>query len=297
MSSILFINKLSKEEWSAVVQDSRFDKNYRTIANNQEELAHNLIDRVKQICTQLNRVPPNKITVTDKLKSSVELSDGELRIHPMTFAACKLNRSQLSIEHKELYKELENYIADVDALINQNKSLVEDSKPQCLKSLEYELAAKKLLLQHKPNLEGNLNKYEHIIPSIELDSDIRELMKNSCDFVALKAARSKIEALVKIISVSSLILSFIPLEKVVKNHTPENLYWPLIGCIGLLIATGSWERWKTSERVDHLLAQFIYPEPLAERASSKSWIQLSPEEQISNSKYEFFRGSPLTTYA
>lgn len=268
MANIQFVNTLTDKQWEAVCQDSRFDKNYGKAAGNQRELARELIDRVEKICKQIHIIPPTKVVVTYDMSSELQVSSEELRIHPFTFAACKLDKDHMSWEHQEFYKDLKSI--DVRVLVNQR--------------LQIPISIRNLLLQHKPKLNENLKRYEYIIPSNELDHRMMTLM-DSVGKLCSNSTRTVVEGLLKISCVSAPIFTGIALWWVTNKFTPDDLYWPLVSSLGVLTAKWSWQALKKSETFIPFIIKLAF-KYLNHESLKKSWDRLSPEAQFFSIKYQ-----------
>jgi hypothetical protein len=282
MTGIQLVNTLTNEQWAAVCHDSRFDVNYgEAIASHPESLANELTTRIEKICNQMNIVPPTKVVVTYDVRSELQLESGELRIHPLTFAACKLSSSQMSAEHQELYKKFKNCITNTGVIVSQSKQPIDTKKQQT------RVDNRNLLLRQELKLNEIFKKYQHIVPSDELDHRIMVLMGIEGE-IKPSFSRSAVENLIKISYVSTSILTGIAIGLVANKFTPENLYWPVAGTLALLTAKLSWESLKQGETAIPLLTQAAFKSYFGKNHEllNESWNSLSSEAKLFSAKYE-----------
>lgn len=167
LQQINFIDTLTPERWESLGADKYLTTEYQQ-KYNQEELKKALSDRIKAICAECCLKLPTKIVITenDTAGRVKIMNSGELRIHPLTFLACKLDRTMMNEKQKEMYEKLDKYILAKETTKNINT-----------KAPLYPIATNSILSKYHTMVASDLQEYKCIMPTDVLDEGIKLLLE------------------------------------------------------------------------------------------------------------------------
>lgn len=293
MNSIQFVNKLTPKQWESVYADNHLSDIYHRNNNDPKKLEIEMVNRVRTLCENAHLPIPKKIVVTYELNDAVKMmNSGELRIHPLTFVASKLDRNAMTSKHQALYGRLENYLAETGSLLLQHRNPTNnENAPTYCDSIEYKQSAKELLQRYRTELADDLQDYKYILPVGELDEVIVYLltMHKAYKYPTIGPTVAKLASL------SIATLNGLATGWMISKITAVSMYSPIAASGALIIAGGSYLGLKIAERVGRFIVGNFFDQDMM-RLVLKPWKDRPFESQIIWLRLELIRGEVLPKF-
>lgn len=276
MDSIQVINKLTPEQWESVYANNHLSDAYRSNNSDRKKLEIELANRVMSLCGT-NLPIPKKIVITYDLSDSVKMmNSGELRIHPLSFVACNLNRNTMTVQQEAFYNRLVNYVVETKNFINLH-----------FDSIEYKQAAKELMERYRTELANDLQNYKYIVPKTALNEAIVGvlLMHKACRYPTITPTMAKLA------SASIAALNGLAAGWMIGKFTSDSMYLPVAGSGALLVAGVSYIGLNIAERIGRVVAMAFDQD--IKSFFLKPWEERTLESKMSFSRTELLKGEIL----
>lgn len=277
MNSIQVVNQLTPGQWESVYANNHLSDAYRSNNSDRKKLELELANRVMTLCGT-NLPIPKKIVISYDLSDSVKMmNSGELRIHPLSFVACNLNRNTMTSKQEAFYERLVNYVVETGGVIKLH-----------FDSIEYKQAAKELIERYRTELATDLQNYKYVVPETALNEAIVGvlLMHKACRYPIITPTMAKLA------SASIAALNGLAAGWMIGKFTSDSMYLPVAGSGALLVAGMSYIGLNIAERIGRLVAMTFDQD--VKSFFLKPWEERTLESKMNFSRFELLKGEILS---